>query len=292
MDYMEYEYIINANTNFTQNLPNQLEHMQIFLILTSLFPLIVLSAAFMVTHFVWIPLKVEGDHDPEKKELSYTDKYPILQLFDDINKYYSNDTRIQKNNFVFENTPSGMVIMNYDERDKVFQYWTNGFVRYDLLDVVARKYVKMFNCRHYYKLTKIQKKFLRDQMNEHDDEKDKNDEEYDLVNKEIETEDGGVLETKEESGSEESGSEESGSEESGSEESGSEESGSEESGSEDEETYDDETKKECKIFYRNKFKCVGKINEFNILNKENLYSTDKKKKISFAEFKKRMAKNK
>lgn len=49
--------------------------------------------------------------------------------------------------YVMENTPAGNVIMMYDKTRESFVYYADHNIPYRFLEVVGRKYVKMFNCR-------------------------------------------------------------------------------------------------------------------------------------------------
>jgi len=48
---------------------------------------------------------------------------------------------------VIENTPHGNVLMIYDNERETFKYYSDNSIPYRYLEVVARKYVKQFNCR-------------------------------------------------------------------------------------------------------------------------------------------------
>lgn len=48
---------------------------------------------------------------------------------------------------VLENTPLGNVLMIYDNERETFKYYSDNSIPYRYLEVVARKYVKQFNCR-------------------------------------------------------------------------------------------------------------------------------------------------
>lgn len=48
---------------------------------------------------------------------------------------------------VIENTPYGNVLMIYDNERETFKYYSDNNIPYRYLEVVARKYVKQFNCR-------------------------------------------------------------------------------------------------------------------------------------------------
>lgn len=52
-----------------------------------------------------------------------------------------------KNCYVMEKTPVGNVIMTYDKDRESFKYYSDCNVPYRYLEVVGRKYVKMFDCR-------------------------------------------------------------------------------------------------------------------------------------------------
>lgn len=51
------------------------------------------------------------------------------------------------NNFVMEKTPQGNVLMIYDKERESFKYYADSSIPYRYLEPVARKYVKIFNCR-------------------------------------------------------------------------------------------------------------------------------------------------
>ena len=55
-----------------------------------------------------------------------------------------------KNNFVFEKTPLGNVIMYWNNIRESFEYYSDNTIPYRFLETVARKYVKTFNCRLIY----------------------------------------------------------------------------------------------------------------------------------------------
>ena len=51
-----------------------------------------------------------------------------------------------KNCVVMEKTPNGNVIMMYDKERESFTYYSDNAIPYKYLEVVGRKYVKMFDC--------------------------------------------------------------------------------------------------------------------------------------------------
>ena len=55
-----------------------------------------------------------------------------------------------KNNFVFEKTPLGNVIMYWNNSRESFEFYSDNTIPYRFLETVGRKYVKTFNCRQIY----------------------------------------------------------------------------------------------------------------------------------------------
>jgi len=60
--------------------------------------------------------------------------------------------RIEKleNCFIMETTPQGNVLMIYDNKRNSFKFYSDSTIPYRYLEVVSRKYVKMFDCRPLY----------------------------------------------------------------------------------------------------------------------------------------------
>jgi hypothetical protein len=55
-----------------------------------------------------------------------------------------------KNNFIFEKTPLGNVIMYYNNSRESFEYYSDNTIPYRFLETISRKYVKTFNCKQIY----------------------------------------------------------------------------------------------------------------------------------------------
>jgi hypothetical protein len=51
---------------------------------------------------------------------------------------------------VEEETPDGFVIMKYNDEINRFDYWSDKSIKYKYLEVVARKYVILFDCKDKY----------------------------------------------------------------------------------------------------------------------------------------------
>ena len=55
-----------------------------------------------------------------------------------------------KNSILFENTPNGNVVMFYDNSRESFAYYSDNTIPYRFLEVIARKYVIVNNCKSIY----------------------------------------------------------------------------------------------------------------------------------------------
>lgn len=54
------------------------------------------------------------------------------------------------NNYVIEYTPSGNVVMRYNNDKKSFEYYSNNTIPYRFLEVIGRKYVMTYNCKYIF----------------------------------------------------------------------------------------------------------------------------------------------
>jgi len=84
----------------------------------------------------------------QSKEGIETQNKKIIEL----SKNFIIKARINKlkNCFVIEYTPLGNVLMIYDDERETFKYYSDNAIPYRYLEVVARKYVKQFACRHIF----------------------------------------------------------------------------------------------------------------------------------------------
>ncbi len=73
---------------------------------------------------------------------------------------------------VEEETPDGFVIMKYNDEINRFDYWSDKSIKYKYLEVVARKYVILFDCKDKY--INIFKELLSAMENKKDDNKNVN----------------------------------------------------------------------------------------------------------------------
>ena len=59
---------------------------------------------------------------------------------------------------MFENTPLGYVIMNYNNEKQGFEYYSNRSLPYRLLEALSKKFVMVFGCKELYKIMKSETK--------------------------------------------------------------------------------------------------------------------------------------
>ena len=120
--------------------------LQSFLILLVGMPLATLLSMYMVTKYVYIPLKEEEKAEVVPLVIPYENRYPFINnpLICD------NSGQILKNALVLENTPQGYIFMRYNEENALFEYWADENIQYKYLESVARKYVQSFRCEHLY----------------------------------------------------------------------------------------------------------------------------------------------
>ena len=85
-----------------------------------------------------------------KEEYDNNDNDNNKDTDNDNNKDDDNNNNDFKNRFVMETTPNGNVIMTYNNDKKTFIYYSDHTIPYRYLEVVSRKYVKMFNCLSIY----------------------------------------------------------------------------------------------------------------------------------------------
>jgi hypothetical protein len=86
------------------------------------------------------------------------------------------------NNIIIETTPLGNVIMMYNNKKEVFEYYCDNTVPYRFLETVARKYVLTYFCRPLYIVMEEELKESEKKLVEQQD-KEKRKVEEDLANK-------------------------------------------------------------------------------------------------------------
>jgi hypothetical protein len=72
---------------------------------------------------------------------------------------------------VEEVTPEGQVYMTYDEPSNTFFYWSEKAIAYKYLDVVARKFVIVYDCKEVY--VNLFREIINSALKEKEEEKPK-----------------------------------------------------------------------------------------------------------------------
>jgi len=139
----------------------------------------VLFAVFVVNAYKEVEKEIEEEEEEEIKVIPYEDKYKDKlkekdkltedkltedELSEDkLTEDKLTDTFLDnlKNSFVMETTPNGNVLMFWDNKRSSFTYYSDTSIPYRYLEVVARKYVIMNNCREIYYIMEEQLKPLK-----------------------------------------------------------------------------------------------------------------------------------
>jgi hypothetical protein len=108
-----------------------------------------------LTKYIEHSIKVKVDEKPGMNEeiIKLENNYQEIQTEQEIKSELIKQDIINKkldslaNCFVIEKTPIGNVIMIYQKNKESFTYYADCNIPYRYLEVVARKYVKFFNCR-------------------------------------------------------------------------------------------------------------------------------------------------
>ena len=185
-----------------------------------------------------------------------------------------------KNSFIIEKTPLGNVIMYYNNERESFEYYTDNSIPYRFLETVGRKYVVTFDCKMIYVDMANELKDCEQKIKETDLKLAKEKEERDKRAKELEKEDVVVAKknvfTKFKSYNKESGT------------------GRVNTGAPPKNSIPNNTNNvkpsSGPILLKensNRYTCMGRFANFNILKKVDRKNVDKKYAMSFSDFKKK-----
>jgi hypothetical protein len=135
-------------------------------------------------------LSTVKDEDKEEEEDSDENENKEWKVFfseeESIEKAtnYVINERLDKliNNIIIETTPLGNVIMMYNNKKEVFEYYCDNTVPYRFLETVARKYVLTYFCRPLYIVMEEELKESEQKLSEQQN-KEKRKAEEELANK-------------------------------------------------------------------------------------------------------------
>ena len=116
----------------------------------------------------------------------FEDKY--MEEVKKINERELTDDQLSqlKYSIVLENTPMGNIVMYYDQDTEMFSYYSDRReIPYKYLDVIARKYVKVFDCKMIYTLIEDELEASKKKL---EDVKEKNNIQIEIKKKEKEKE--------------------------------------------------------------------------------------------------------
>jgi len=102
---------------------------------------------------------INKDINEDINQIPYEDKYKE-KLKNMVISNHNKQLDQLKNSFVMESTPNGNVLMFWDNQRSSFIYYSDTSIPYRYLEVVARKYVILNNCREIYYVMEEQLKPL------------------------------------------------------------------------------------------------------------------------------------
>ena len=126
-------------------------------------------------------LKELRDEKNKLDDLFQSKKY-IEESLDKINEEARKiiiDKRLDKleNCYVMEFTPLGNVLMKYDKNKESFRFYSDSTIPYRYLEVVGRKFVKQFNCRPIFVDMEEELKLAEEKWEKEKKEKEEKEEE-------------------------------------------------------------------------------------------------------------------
>ena len=123
--------------------PDEINWGQAVFVLASLIPAALLLPCWCVARFVWLPLKRKSIVETRVAVAAATKReaYALER---------ASDTRAENRglayNVLVQPLLAGTVMMRYSPSLAAFEYWTDKDVSYKHLEIIARKYVGMFDC--------------------------------------------------------------------------------------------------------------------------------------------------
>ena len=167
----------------------EVNNSQMFFILLSFIPLAIFGPIWVVAALIYAPWirRNEQNWKEEVREIPYVEKYNLKKATNNNLEKLDCDK-----NFVMETTPDGVVLMKYNRKDEGFDYWADNDIKFQYLEVTARKYVEVYHSKDFYinqgehmreKIGKLEteieenKKKIEAEKNKTDEEKKKEEDE-------------------------------------------------------------------------------------------------------------------
>ena len=113
--------------------------------------------------------------DISKIQNNIDDQLTIQKMAETYATNFIIDKRLEKLNgcFVMESTPLGNVLMTYNKDKKAFIYYSDNTIPYRYLEVVGRKFVKVFNFRPIFVDMEEELKLYEKKLQENEEEKNR-----------------------------------------------------------------------------------------------------------------------
>ena len=166
----------------TTNEPQNLNYGQMFFIMLGMLPVMFCLPVWFVAFFIHDPYVKKMNkqmEDLEDYKIPYIETYDLEKVTNEALETLDCNT-----NSVLETTPDGVVLMKYNKTDEGFDYWADKQISYKHLEVVARKFVTVFQCKDFYI---DQKKYMNDKLSKIKKEIDENKKNIQLEKENVET---------------------------------------------------------------------------------------------------------
>ena len=144
------------------------DYMYKFMFYLLFYQFIVLFASVIFNIYKEVEKEIEEEEEEEEEEVKmvryedkYKDKIKEINSVEEINSDKKTLLDNLKFSIVMETTPNGNVLMYWDNNRSSFIYYSDTSIPYRYLEVVARKYVIMNNCREIYFIMEEQLKPLK-----------------------------------------------------------------------------------------------------------------------------------
>ena len=98
--------------------------------------------------------KITKRYKMHNKEESEEQTNKEIENQDEQKKDETEKQIVNEQNYMFEYTPLGYVIMNYSNDKQGFEYYSNRNLPYRLLEALSKKFVMLFGCNDLYKIMK------------------------------------------------------------------------------------------------------------------------------------------
>jgi len=146
-------YYFCRNWAIRNRLFQRVFHFAKYGIMTSLFQVMELYYSSVFNNPYGLSLEDQEEEEEkieQKEEIKYENKYQDKYLLLQERELSTEELDHLKNSILFEHTPIGNVIMFYDNKRETFVYFSDNAMPYRYLEVIAKKYVIMNNCKSIY----------------------------------------------------------------------------------------------------------------------------------------------